>query len=94
MICIVSTKCCCTWESSTICLGMFLGLQHLHGWLGVIYSLPHTSSRWTESNNFLLTDAPDSPCNHCSLSGALPHQPTIGSDRWNLDPRGTPDSPV
>jgi hypothetical protein len=34
MICNESTKCCYTWESSTICLGMFLGLPHLQmaGW--------------------------------------------------------------
>jgi hypothetical protein len=45
-----------------------------NGRLWGIYSLPHNSSRWKESSSFLSTDAPDK---HCSLSDALPRQPTV-----------------
>jgi hypothetical protein len=45
-----------------------------NGRLGGIYSLPHTSSRWTESNSFLSTGTPDK---HCSVSDALPRQPIV-----------------
>jgi hypothetical protein len=50
--------------------------------LGGIYSLPHTSSRWTEMSSFLSTDAADI---HCSLSGASHISRLLGSvavDRW------------
>jgi hypothetical protein len=45
------------------------------------YSLPHTSSRWTENNSFLSTTTLDSPVRtgHTLFTvRCLPHQPTIG----------------
>jgi hypothetical protein len=102
MICNESTKCCYTWECSSICLGMFLGLPPLQmaGW-GGIYSLPHTSSHWIESSNFLSTGAPDSPVQALFTVRCLPRQSTVGSDRchplatWHTrQSGGAPDSPV
>jgi hypothetical protein len=52
-----------------------------NGWMGSIYSLPHTSSRWTEINNFLSMGAPDSPMRtghgtvYCSVTAT-------SVDRW------------
>jgi hypothetical protein len=84
MICNESTKYCCTWESSAIFLGIFLGLPHLQmaDWG---YLSPHTSSRWTESNNFLSTGAPDRAV---FIVLCLPHQSTIAT----LRPLATSDS--
>jgi hypothetical protein len=70
-------------------LGVFLYMPWNVSWaptppngrLGGIYSLPDTSSRWTESNNFLSTGAPDSPVRtrqgivHCPV-------PATSVDRW------------
>ena len=56
--------------------------------LGAIYSLPHTSSCWTESSNFLSTGTPDSPVrtrHTCSLSGACHVSRLLNSvavDHW------------
>jgi hypothetical protein len=52
-----------------------------NGRLGGIYSLPHDYSRWTEVVAFcrrthrIVRCPPDM---HCSLSAALPRQPTVG----------------
>jgi hypothetical protein len=65
---------------SILCLGMLLGLPHLQMVDGGIYS-PHTSSRWTESNNFLSMGTPDIlVCTGHTLFTVrcLPRQPIIG----------------
>jgi hypothetical protein len=50
-----------TWKCLLYALVCFLG-PHTSKWpVGVFFSLPHTTSRWTESNSFLLTGAPNSP---------------------------------
>jgi hypothetical protein len=90
---------------STICLGMFLGLPLLQmvGW-GVFIASPHNYSCWTEAAAFCWRTHRTVRCIpdlHCSLSSALPCQPTVWvcSSR-PLDPtvtqtiRCTPDSPV
>jgi hypothetical protein len=90
---------------SILCLGMLLGLPHIQmaGW-GGIYSLPHTSSCWTESSSFLSTGTPNSLVrteHTLFIVRWLPRQPTVGicSSR-PLDPtvtqtiRCTPDSSV
>jgi hypothetical protein len=66
------------WEGlymSTICLDMLLGLHtfEMAGW-GGIYSPNPSNSRWTESNSFLSTVAPDTTlfCVRC-----LPRQLAI-----------------
>jgi hypothetical protein len=77
---------------------MLLGLPHLKiaGW-GYLKS-PHNYSRWTESNNFLSTGAPDSPVHigHALFTVWCPGHVSrpLGSaavDRWF---RPLPDCPV
>jgi hypothetical protein len=51
--------------------------------LGGIYSLPHTSSRWIESNNFLLVGALDSPV-HTGQALFTIRCPATSADRWGL----------
>jgi hypothetical protein len=78
-------------EMSITCVGMLLGLPHtqMAGWRG-IYSLPLTSSSWTESCSFLSLGAPDSPVHtgHVRCPGHV-SQPlrAAAADRW-------PDCPV
>jgi hypothetical protein len=90
----------CLYYALVCCLG-----SHTFKWLvGGIYSLPNTSSRWTESGSFLSTGTPDSPARtrHTLFSvWCLPCQSTVGvcSSR-PLDPtvshivKCTLDSPV
>jgi hypothetical protein len=58
----------------------FLG-SHTSKWpVGGIYSLPHTSSRWTESSSFLSTGAPDMAM---FTVRCLPRLSSVGSDRYH-----------
>jgi hypothetical protein len=75
----------------------FLG-SHTSKWPVGGIAFPQTCSRWTESNNFMLTGAPDWALFNV---WCLPHQSTVGSDRchpsatWHTgQPGGAPDSPV
>jgi hypothetical protein len=76
----------CLQYALVCCLG-----SHTSKWLvGGIYSLPHTSSRWTESSSFLLMGTPDNPVRtgHTLFTvRCLPRQLTIAvySNRL-LDP--------
>jgi hypothetical protein len=54
-----------------------------NGRLGGIYSLPHTSSRWRESNSFLLTGTPNSPV-HTERPLFIVWCPATCADRWGL----------
>jgi hypothetical protein len=80
----------------------FLG-SHTSKWLvGVFIASSHTSSRWTESSNFLSMGAPDSPvralftvrCEHCSLSGACHVSWSLDPTVATLGPLGAPDNPM
>jgi hypothetical protein len=79
--------------------------SHTSKWpVGGIYSLPHTSSRWIESNNFLSMGTPDSPVHTWHTLFTVwcpPRQPTVGiCSSWPFNPTVTqivwctPDSPV
>jgi hypothetical protein len=67
---------------SKLCLGMLLGIPTLpNGRLGVFIAFPHNYSHWTEAVAFCRRAHRTVRCTldmHCSLSGALPRQPTIG----------------
>jgi hypothetical protein len=90
----------CLYYALVCCLG-----SHTFKWLvGDIYSLPHTSSRWTESSSFLSTGAPDSPV-HTGQALFTMRCPATSADRWSLQQstvgsnrcltvQCTPDSPV
>jgi hypothetical protein len=72
-----------TWKCLLYTLVCFLGSNTSKWLVGGIYSLPHTSSRWTESSSFLLTGTPDSPVRigqgtvHCPV-------PATSADRWGM----------
>jgi hypothetical protein len=53
-----------------------------NGRSGGVYSLPHTSSRWTESSSFLLTGTPDSLVHteHGTVHCPVPSTSTV--DHW------------
>jgi hypothetical protein len=70
-----------TWKCLQYALVCFLGSHTLKWPVGVIYSLRHNYSCWTEAAAFcrwahrIVQCTPDK---QCSLSGALPRQPTVG----------------
>jgi hypothetical protein len=70
-----------TWKCLYYVLVCCLG-SHTSKWpVGGIYSLPHTSSSWTESNSFLSAGTPDSPVrtgHTLFIVRCLPRQPTVG----------------
>jgi hypothetical protein len=93
-----------TWRCLYYALVCCLGSNTFKWPVGGIYSLPHTSSRWTKINIFLSTGALDSPmhnghalfivrCRATSANRWSLQQSTVGSDHcqtvWC-----TPDSPV
>ena len=60
----------------------YVARAHTLKWsVGGIYSLPHNYSRWTKAVAFyrrVHRTVRRTPEKHCSLSGALPRQPTVG----------------
>src|SRR5688500_11102908 len=85
MICNESTKCCCTWECSSICLGMSLGLPLLQMavW-GVFIASPTLLVVGQKATTFYrqahrtVRCAPDRAL---FTVRCLPRQSTVGSDR-------------
>jgi hypothetical protein len=93
-----------TWKCLYYAFVCCLGSHTFKCPVGGICSLPHTSSRWTESNRFLWMSAQDSPV-HTRQALFTIWCPATSADRWGLQQatvgsnrcqtvRCTQDSPV